>query len=394
MLRAFTLQNFQSFKEPTRISLELNRHTPEDDRSCLSATGARLAKATAIIGANASGKTTLLKSLAFLAWFVKNSFHAKPDTLIPVEAHFSTPDEPSTFEVEFDMDGIEWRYLLSVSPERVHHEALYARHSRAFSYVFIRNWDAQKQAYQVKQQQFGLLQKEAEKVRPNASLLATAAQYQVDIALQFAELPIFNNVDALGRLPMDRSQILNISQFYADHAEMRQQMAALLHKWDFGLSDVELKKHEVTREDGTSEEIYLPFGVHNIDGKEHRLMFLHESSGTQGAFLLLARILPALQHGGLAVIDELESDLHPHMMVPILDLFFSPKQNPHHAQIIFTSHSLEVLSLLHKAQVILVEKDQACASTAWRLDSVKGVRADDNLYAKYMAGAYGAVPQL
>jgi AAA15 family ATPase/GTPase len=123
-------------------------------------------------------------------------------------------------------------------------------------------------------------------------------------------------------------------------------------------------------------------------------MFLHESSGTQGAFILLSRILPALHQGGLVIIDELEADLHPHMLTPILDLFFSTKTNPHNAQIIFTCHAIEVLSLLHKAQVVLVEKDHNCESDAWRLDSVKGVRADDNLYAKYMAGAYGAIPQL
>jgi hypothetical protein len=82
------------------------------------------------------------------------------------------------------------------------------------------------------------------------------------------------------------------------------------------------------------------------------------------------------------------------MLHPILDLFFSPKTNPKNAQVIFTCHSVEVLSLLHKSQVILVEKNQECVSDAWRLDSVKGVRADDNLYAKYMAGAYGAIPQV
>jgi AAA15 family ATPase/GTPase len=171
-------------------------------------------------------------------------------------------------------------------------------------------------------------------------------------------------------------------------------MATLLHQWDFGLSDVRVEKHTVTRESGKTEEIHIPFGIHRVGDKEHPLMFLHESSGTQGAFILLSRILPALQQGGLVIIDELEADLHPHMLTPILDLFFSPKTNPHHAQIIFTCHSIEVLGLLHKAQVVLVEKNDNCESDAWRLDSVKGVRADDNLYAKYMAGAYGAVPQL
>jgi hypothetical protein len=48
---------------------------------------------------------------------------------------------------------------------------------------------------------------------------------------------------------------------------------------------------------------------------------------------------------------------------------------------------------LQKHQIYLCEKQQQI-SEAWRLDEVVGVRADDNLYAKYMAGAFGAVPEL
>ena len=72
----------------------------------------------------------------------------------------------------------------------------------------------------------------------------------------------------------------------------------------------------------------------------------------------------------------------------------SPATNPHNAQIIFTCHSVEILNLLHKSQVMLVQKDESCASEAWRLDSMQGVRNDDNLYAKYMGGAYGAIPNV
>lgn len=394
MLRAFSLQNFQSFREPVRISLELNRHTPEDDRSSSSAVGTRLSKAIAVIGANASGKTTLIKSLVFVDWFIKHSFHAKPDDPIPLAAHFSAGAEPSTFEVEFELDGREWRYRLVASRERVFHESLYTKQSRAFSYVFTRDWNPERMGYAVKQQQFGLLKKEAEKVRENASLISTAAQYDVGLALKLTSAKVLSNVHALGRQAMDQDQIMRASEFYARNTVIRDQMAKLLHQWDFGLADVRVEKRTVTRESGKTEEIHIPFGIHRVGDKEHPLMFLHESSGTQGAFILLSRILPALQHGGLVVIDELEADLHPHMLTPILDLFFSPKSNPQQAQIIFTCHSIEVLSLLHKAQVVLVEKDDNCESDAWRLDSVKGVRADDNLYAKYMAGAYGAIPQL
>jgi hypothetical protein len=348
----------------------------------------------AVVGANASGKTTLIKSLVFIDWFVKHSFHTKPDEPIPLAAHFSAASEPSTFEVTFEFDGREWRYRLVVSRDRVHHESLYSKQSRAFSYVFTRDWNPERSGYTVKQQQFGMLQKEAEKVRENASLISTAAQYEVGLALKLVSSNVLSNVYGLGRQTMDHDQIMRASEFYAKNATIRGRMATLLQQWDFGLSDVRLEKHTVTRESGQTEEIHLPFGIHRVGSKEHPLMFLHESSGTQGAFILLSRILPALEHGGLVVIDELEADLHPHMLTPILDLFFSSKTNPHNAQIIFTCHSIEVLSLLHKAQVMLVEKDHNCESDAWRLDSVKGVRADDNLYAKYMAGAYGAIPQL
>lgn len=394
MLRAFSLHNFQSFREPVRISLEQSRHVPRDNRSFTSPAGACLSKALAVIGANASGKTTLIKSLPFVDWFVKHSFHQKPDELIPLEPCFNAEGEATRFEIEFEMDGVEWRYQLLASRQRVYSESLHSKKSRAFSTVFTREWDRVRQGYIVKQRQFGLLQKEAEKVRENASLISTAAQYEVELALKLTGTRVFSNVHGMGRQSMDHEQILGASEFYARNAAIRNQMAGLLHQWDFGLTDVRVEKKTLTRESGNTEDVHIPYGIHRSGDKEHQLMFLHESSGTQGAFLLLSRILPALQYGGLVVIDELEADLHPHMLTPILDLFFSPKTNPHNAQIIFTCHSIEVLSLLHKSQVVLVEKNAHCESDAWRLDSVKGVRADDNLYAKYMAGAYGAIPKL
>jgi uncharacterized protein len=100
-----------------------------------------------------------------------------------------------------------------------------------------------------------------------------------------------------------------------------------------------------------------------------------------------------LENGGVIAYDELESDLHPHMLGPLLDLFANPETNPHRAQIIFTCHATEVLRLLQKSQVMLVEKD-GLESQAWRLDSMEGVRIDDNRAAKYLAGAYGAIPRL
>jgi predicted ATPase len=161
------------------------------------------------------------------------------------------------------------------------------------------------------------------------------------------------------------------------------------------LSDVHIREFESVLPDNTRQKLWVPFGVHKTStGAQFELDFPQESSGTQGAFVLLSRLLPALQNGGMAIIDEFENDLHPHMLGPILDLFASKTTNPHHAQLLFTCHAIEVLNILHKSQITLVEKDDNNESAAWRLDSVDGIRHDDNFYAKYMAGAYGAIPQL
>ena len=82
------------------------------------------------------------------------------------------------------------------------------------------------------------------------------------------------------------------------------------------------------------------------------------------------------------------------MIPPILQLFFDPVTNPKNAQLLFSCHSVDVLNSLDKTQVVLVEKDSECRSSAWRLDEMKGVRRDENLFAKYNAGAYGAVPNV
>jgi len=235
---------------------------------------------------------------------------------------------------------------------------------------------------------------EAKKVRQNASLISTAAQYGVPLTGIMANLSVFSNVVWAGR-EHDFHRIINETNVFHEKDPLREQVVSLLREWDFGLSDVVIEEVSFTNP-GSAEitKYYMPFGVHKVDNQEAKRIFTVESSGTQGAYVLLSYLLPALAAGGVAVIDELEADLHPHMLSPIMDLFLSSSTNPHDAQIVFTCHAAEILNLLQKSQVMLVEKDEQGCSEAWRLDSMKGVRKDDNLYAKYMAGAYGAVPQI
>ncbi|MCL2829534.1 MAG: AAA family ATPase [Betaproteobacteria bacterium] len=398
MLKSFTVENFYSFLEPVQIPLELNRHAPEDDLSFISpVTNIRASKCLAVVGANASGKTNFVHALAFLNWFSAYSFQSEPDAPIPIFPHFSAKDKATSFEVEFEYDRQTWRYCLKASRERVLHESLHAKPGSRFSPVFVRDWDSGAQSYIVKlnQKKFDFLLKEAVKVRPNASLISAAAQYGVELARKLASMNFYLNFSVRGRVNVEPASLYRASEFYKNNENIRNRMTTLLTEWDLGLSDVRIEKHSFTPKPGeNAAPVYVPYGIHRLGDQEHSLRFEEESNGTQSAFLLLSVLLPALQNGGIAVIDEMEANLHPHMLPAILDLFFSPETNPHHAQIIFTTHSLEILNHLHKYQVVIVEKNDRCESEAWRLDSMEGVRTDDNLYAKYMAGRYGGVPRL
>ncbi len=393
MLVRFAFENFQSFRDRAEVDWSLDGKVPEAVWSTRAPAGERASTVMAVIGPNASGKTALLKPILFLDWFMRESFAADPAARLPFEPHFAARQEPSQFEIDWMMDGTLWRYTLRCTTERVLQEALYQRRTR-MGYVFVRQWDEASAAYEVKQQDFGFVASQARKVRSNASLLSTAAQFGVPLAQRLMRAMVSSNVHQWGRRTTDH-QLLEAATYFAQYQQLRKQAVQLLKHWDLGLDDVQVHEVEAEAPDGRKEKLWIPFGQHLLkDGNTVRLPFALESSGTQSAFVLLRRLLPVLERGGLAVIDEFENDLHPHMLEPILSLFADSGTNPHGAQLLFTCHAMEVLNILHKSQVMLVEKDEHNESTAWRLDSVAGIRSDDNFYAKYMAGAYGAVPQL
>ena len=398
MIHKYRFKNFFSFAEETEISFVLNRQVPDSDLVFESPGGARLSKILAVIGPNGSGKTNVLKPLPFLGWFIAHSFTTgKPEKENPVKRHFFSDMEDSEFEIEFEVNGRHYRYSLVINPQRVMHESLHIKTSKFFSFIFRRDWSEADTAYNIRQQNFGFAVSEAEKVRPNASLVATAAQYNVPSALELVNYftTFYTNVGHGGRVHFEPREMHLTAEYFHGRPALRSQMSDVLSSLDLGLAEVIIEtNYHVDKETGYTIKTKYPFCIHRYGKQEQTLSMGFESSGTQATFLLLKMILPALEHGGVVIIDEMEADLHPDMITTLLDLFIDPERNPHNAQIIFTCHAHEVLNDLQKDQVMLTEKDPDGFSEAWRLGDMKGIRRDDNLYAKYRAGAYGAVPDL
>ena len=150
------------------------------------------------------------------------------------------------------------------------------------------------------------------------------------------------------------------------------------------------------------------FTMHNVYSKngeivgKQRFRFDYcESQGTQKLFELAGPLFEALHHGRLLVMDELDAKMHPLISQHIIRLFSNEKTNPHHAQLLFTTHDTNLLSshLLRRDQIWFTEKDKAESTDLYSLmnivlpDGTKP-RGDGNLERNYIKGRYGAIPYL
>ena len=395
MLSRVQFRNFYSFGGEFEISFEVGKKPSKSYFDIpIGADGSRLNKVIASVGANGAGKTQMLRPFAFLSWFISNSiFESNPDESIPFKQHELCKSESSYFEVDFFIGGDEYRYKLEATPTEVIHESLYKKTSHLYSYIFIR--EKTNNAYDYKQKGFGFSKKLAIKVRKNASIISSAFMHDVDQAAIFANFfrKFGYNISVSGRQNYHEGVLIESAEYLQKNESIKSKVNDVICELDLGIDCIEYESVKGNDEHGNKENFFVPVGVHKSDLGEFKLPFFEESSGTKSAFVMLRKILPVLEHGGVAIIDEIDNDLHPHMLGSILELFKFKHTNPYNAQIIFTCHTPEVLNQLKKHQLYLVEKDSLFSET-WRLDEMVGLRADDNIYAKYQSGALGGVPNI
>ncbi|WP_127346656.1 AAA family ATPase [Pseudidiomarina mangrovi] len=400
MILNLEFSNFYSFAGEAVLSFEMGKKPMQSSFDINLADDERVNKAVAVIGPNGAGKTQFIKPLAFLSWFISSSFlNLEPDVKLPYRPHLLNEQALTTFVLRFIVNGEQYKYSLTLKDRQVVSEALYKKTSRLYSFIFVREFvEARSGEVKVnyKQRDFSFSPKKAREIRRNASLLSAAYSFDVPEALAFVKFAqsIRHNVHVYGRFHYDDNALIGSAHDLLDDEDLRKRVVECLSRLDLGMTDVVIRKEKVfAKESGEEQEIAVPYGVHQSEQGRFELRFREESSGTKSAFVLLTSLIPVLVHGGIAVIDELDNDLHPHMLPHLLDLFRYETTNPHNAQIVFSCHTPEILNVLQKHQVYLVEK-AALNSESWRLDDVAGLRADDNLYAKYMAGALEAVPNL
>ena len=194
-------------------------------------------------------------------------------------------------------------------------------------------------------------------------------------------------------------------------------LGKLLHVTDLGISGIDIAMRKLTK-DNAPEEIPEEFREHfakefadkitpietklchsvqleNGKVEQFSLNIREESSGTQRLLDIMGTIVQVLKKGKVLVIDELENSLHPEICEFITSLFQDEEHNPNQAQLIFTTHNTHLLTgPLRRDQIWLAEKNMKNQSSdLYSLVEFKA-RKDENFEKGYLAGRYGATPNV
>ncbi len=380
MILEFGAKNFYSFKEGFEVSMRLGDGCPKSISK-----GKPYTNVMAVKGANASGKTNVLKVLSFLSSFVINSFNEKPDSNIDFYSFFHNETSTSIYIIFFN-DNIEYKYELELTRKKIISEVIYRKDKR---YIEIINRKDNKIVHFIEEfNELGIV-----KLRKNASLISTANQYDIASTqiIYSLFLNIYTNVNSSG-LNDENLNYFNVSKFYYKNNNIFEFVTNTLISSGIGLKNIKIIEN-INKE--TNKKEYFPIFEYFTQNKNDNLAFIEQSSGTKALFLQLGLYKLVLDTGGTLVLDEFDINLHSDLLPMLIDFFDDEEKNPNSAQLIFTTHHIDIMDKLGKYRVVLVNKEEN-ESFLYRLDEIPGdmLRNDRSIVQKYKEGRIGGKPRL
>lgn len=371
-----------------------------------------------IFGANASGKTNVLRAMDDMRSLVLGSFrHGAPTGGIaqhPFRLDPATEHAPSSFEVELVLDGVRHEYGFQMNRERVLGEWAY-RYPRGRPALLFRR-DRDDVELGAADRAKGRAVKEL--LRPNALFLSTAASANHPLLL-----PLYHWFER--NLLLAEAESRRWRQLFTtrllDDDEQREKVLALLRAADLGITGARLRALDATtrerlekaarilsgqdeEQDPSSEPLFEfdDFEIrlaHRGTAADVELNVADESLGTLVWFGLVGPVIDALAEGAVLLADELDASLHPALVSELVRLFQEPDTNPRQGQLIFNSHDVTIMGnskadrLLGRDQIWFTEKLYDGCTRLYPLTDLDP-RKDEAIARRYLAGRYGGTPIL
>ncbi|MCB0551784.1 MAG: ATP-binding protein [Phaeodactylibacter sp.] len=401
MLLEFSVENFRSFRDRQVLSLLPDEGKKEEARHFFTIAGKyRVLRAAIVYGANASGKSNLMKAMQALRNLVLSSADRAPDKPFEEYAPFlfnaRTASAPVSFETDFLLEEVRYHYRVSILKEEVVEEQLLfypeGRESRLFKRI--------RQEFEFGDYLKGQKVVVSKLTGANQLFLSKAARNNIQqlvevyrfFSEQYMPIPFLDSwVDKyyLRRIAKELESGKKNERFIKN-------FKSLLKSFDTGVVDFKVEEPELPfiEED---YEISVEHQVYDDDGRQLGTTYYplaEESTGTQKLFVLGGLILRALMNGRVIIIDEFERSLHPLICNYLIQLFHNPEINTRGAQLILATHDTNLLSSIdfRRDQAWIVEKDQAGASEIFSLADITGILKDAPYEKWYLSGRLGGIP--
>lgn len=418
MLLSFTVENYRSFAHETTLDMQSPKFQtlrPRENESW----NDLVLKRAAIFGANASGKTNIIKPLGILRNAIASSIRNEDLVKSLYNPHKLYKDDPTTFITEYEYEDVRYRWTLVLDKAGIVEESLYANAKRIWQLIFERERDTII---------FGKVAQIPIAAQENIN------QFLKPTALCFSAWRTIKNPGRfIGAVYWWRNKIrppihVSDSDREARHSWVMK-LASKNLNWlellkhmmtaaDVGITDVSVKEEALTER---LREILMDLEIAQteisgnttlgrfLDEYRQRYIEFHhegesdgfvlkeedESRGTQVWIDSIFPALYALYHGALLIVDELDSSLHPTLLREFIHYFQDEEINTQGAQLIFTTHDLTLLGnhpteALDRNEVWFVEKQQSISELIAL--SEYSPRDNHNIEKRYLQGVFGAVP--
>jgi AAA15 family ATPase/GTPase len=426
MIVNFSVKNFGSIKDNQTLSFEADKSTHLEDYYVVNTSELRLLKLALIYGANASGKTTILKAIEFLRDLVLEPAKKKTERFDfrPFLFDSETPNLNSIISIDFIQNDIRYFYEVEFNKNAISREELNFFNPNKAN-VFKRTTDVEKQFTEIKFGSKIKKDKTFEKTLEsntlwNNTVLGGFLKTNIELKELKEATDWFKNY--LKPLIFTRTELESYVTTSINKTEIEKDVVInILRKADFNISDIKIQEKEEDIPDGLLEfiekQIKTPDGEerinelrdkrkftsreleieHTVDNTPYFLPFELESQGTQRYYGFAGLLNLLIKNSVAFPIDELESSLHPDLYVHFLLSFLI---NSKKSQIIATTHNREILSnkdIFRNDAIWFTDKSKTCATELYSLSDFHSsiVRSDtSNILNAYKSGKLGGTPNL
>lgn len=426
MVIDFSFANFRSFRDSTTFTLRADSSKSKIDNTFEvgfnSGNAVSLLKTAVVYGANASGKSNLIKAFLAFTRLVQNSHKFELDKqqmsgYDPFELDITTQDAPVKFKISFVVETIKYDYEISFDRQKIVFEKLdfspKGQTANLFERVLSSDGD-----YDTIELGKNLADKRIPKrIFKNQLYLS---RFGADVPHDQLT-PIYRYLTSIS--VWDASEKFTIAELskkiaaliaQPENEKLKDSLSKLIRISDTKIENIssrELKREDFKLPDEIPGEIVdkfyesnkvRTFSYHKVfDGKNEKGIKEFdfnekESAGTVVLFALGGKILQTLETGGGIVFDELDNSLHPKLCKFLIRLFNSKVSNPKNAQLIFATHEVTLLDkdVFRKDQIWFTKKDKFGCSELYCANEFEGIRDNTNFELWYRTGKFGGNPKI